>query len=203
MRRLSFLVVLVLLVFAAGALAEEETLFKGNVERGGFGGPVVKYTSIHGQGAVIVGGRGGWVVNHWLVLGGGGYGVATEVNAPDESLPEEAPLDIEFGYGGFEMEYILHPNSLVHFTLCTLIGGGANNFVKDVGAVGESNQHVGESDVVFVLEPAAGVELNVTTWFRLNAGASYRLVTGVNQVGLGEDDFCGATATATFKFGRF
>ncbi len=56
---------------------------------------------------------------------------------------------------------------------------------------------------VFVLEPAVNAELNVTTWFRLNAGVSYRFVTGVTQVGLDNGDFSGPTATLTFKFGTF
>lgn len=77
----------------------------------------------------MVGGRGGWIINHSLVLGGGGYGVASEVDAPAGVLPLEGPLDIEVGYGGFELEYIIHPMSLVHFNIYNFIGGGATNFV--------------------------------------------------------------------------
>jgi len=203
MRQLVFVIMLV--AFAVGVAAQEEqTLFKGNFEKtGGFGGPVVKFTAINNQSAVMVGGRGGWIINHSLVLGGGGYGVASEVDAPAGVLPMKGPLDIEFGYGGFELEYIIHPRSLVHFSLYTLIGGGATNFVKDVGAVTDSNEQAGESDFVFVLEPAVNAELNVTTWFHLNAGVSYRLVTGVKQEGLENRDFSGIAATLTFKFGKF
>lgn len=195
--------IIILFVLAAGAAAQEETLFKGDVARGGFGGPVLKYTRIYDQGAFMIGGRGGWILNHSLVLGGGGYGVFTEVDAPEETLPEEGPLDIEFGYGGFEAEYILHPNSLTHFSLYLLIGGGATNFVKDVGSVLDSNEQIGESDFVLVLEPAVNGELNVTKWFRLNGGVSYRLVNGVDQPGLENSDFSGVTATLNFKFGHF
>ncbi len=204
MRRLLF--VIMLLAFATNIAAqEEETLFKGDFEKGGFGGPVVKFTSIKNTNALMVGGRGGWIINHSLVLGGGGYGLVTEVDAPEGALSEseEGPLDIEFGYGGFEVEYIIHPRSLAHFSIYTLIGAGANNYVKDVGAVTESNQQVGETDFMFVLEPAVNAELNVTNWFRLNAGLSYRLVTGVSQDLLKNGDFSGMTATLTFKFGNF
>jgi len=202
MRYLMF--VIMLFAFAANLAAqEEETLFKGDFEKGGFGGPVVKFTSIKNQGAIMVGGRGGWIINHSLALGGGGYGVVTEVDAPAGVLPLEGPLDIEFGYIGFEVEYIIHPKSLLHFSIYTLAGGGATNFVKDVGPVTESNEQAGETDFLFVLEPAVNAELNITTWFRLNAGVSYRLTSGVNQVGLDESDFSGMTATLTFKFGKF
>jgi len=201
MRHLLFIIML--FVFASDVAAQEQTLFKGDFEKGGFGGAVVKFTSINDQSAVMVGGRGGWIINHSLVLGGGVYGVVTEVNAPAGVLPLERPLDIEFGYGGFEMEYIIHPKSLVHFSIYTLIGGGVTNFVKDVGAVTESNEQAGESDFMFVLEPAVNAELNVTTWFHLNGGVSYRLTSGVNQEGLNDCDFSGMAATLTFKFGKF
>jgi hypothetical protein len=198
-------VIVVLFVLAAEATPQEDVLFKGDVQRGGFGGPVLKYTSIKDQGALMVGGRGGWIINHRLVLGGGGYGVFTEVDAPHGVMPELEPidLDIEFGYGGFEIEYIFHPNRLTHFSLYTLIGGGGSNFVRDVGPVTESNEQIGESDVMFVLEPAVNGELNVTKWFRLNAGLSYRFVTGVDQPGLDDGDFRGAAGTLGLKFGTF
>lgn len=201
MYRLLF--VFMLFAFVVYAAAQEETLFNDSVVTGGFGGPVVKYTSIYNQDAILVGGRGGWIVNHSFVFGGGGYGVASEVDAPEAALPDEGPLDIEFGYGGFEVEYIIHPRSLGHFSLYALIGGGATNYVKDVGAVMDSNEQTGESDFVFVLEPAANAELNVTTWFHLNAGVSYRLVKGIQQEGLQDSDFSGITASLTFKFGKF
>jgi hypothetical protein len=190
--------------FMANVVAQEETLLKSDIKSGGFGGPVVKFTSINDQGAVMIGGRGGWIINHSLVLGGGAYAVVNEINAPEGVMPfEELPLDIEFGYGGFELEYIIHPMSLIHFSVYTLIGGAATNYVKDVGPVTESNEQAGETDFMFILEPAANAELNVTSWFRLNAGVSYRLVTGVGQVGLTESDFNGMTGTITFKFGKF
>jgi hypothetical protein len=201
MRYLVFTITL--FAFAANVAAQEETLFKGGLETTGFGGPVIKYTSVHNQGAMMVGGRGGWIINHSLVIGGGGYAVVTEVDAPAGVLPLEGPLDIEFGYGGLELEYIVDPKSLGHFGIYALIGGGAINYVKDVGPVNRSNEQAGETNFVFVLEPAVNAELNVTTWCRLNAGASYRLVTGVSQSGLKNRDLNGVTATLTFKFGNF
>jgi hypothetical protein len=195
---------LVLCVLAADVPAQEQTLLKsGHLEKTGFGGPVIKFTSVHDQGAVMVGGRGGWIFNHSMALGGGLYGVVNEVDAPKSALPLEGPLDIEFGYGGFEAEYVLHSNSLIHSSFYALIGGGVTNFVKDTGSKLESNEQAGESHFMFVLEPAVNAELNVITWFRINAGISYRLTIGANQEGLDDSDFSGLTGSITFKFGRF
>jgi hypothetical protein len=202
MRQLLFIIILY--AFAVNvASQEEQTLFKSEFEKGGFGGPVVKFTRVNDQNALMIGGRGGWIINHSIILGGGAYGVVTEVDAAAGILPSEGPLDIEFGYGGFEIEYVNNPKSLVHYSIYALIGGGAANFVKDVGSVSESNEQVGETDFMFVFEPAVNAELNITTWFRLNAGLSYRLTSGANQEGLSDSDFSGITATITFKFGRF
>ena len=89
-------------------------------------------------------------------------------------MPLEGPLDIEFVCFGLELEYILNTNSLVHYSLYTLIGGGAAKYVKDVGPVTQSNEQAGETSFMFVLEPAINGELNITNWFRFNAGVSYR-----------------------------
>ena len=199
----NFLFVIMLFVFAVNLAAQEQTLFNDDYKTSGFGGPVVKFTNINDQFAVLIGGRGGWILNHSLLLGGGLYGVANEVDAPEGALPLEGPLDIEFGYGGFELEYIIHPKSLVHYSVYTLIGAGATNYVKKFNSFFESNEQAGETDFLFVLQPAVNAELNVTTWFRLNAGISYLLVVGVDQNALDNQDFSGIAAILTFKFGKF
>ncbi len=79
MATVRFIMVICLVAFPA--FAQEETLIKGDVESGGFGGPVVKMTSLNGQDGILVGGRGGWILNHSFIIGGGGYGLANNVRA--------------------------------------------------------------------------------------------------------------------------
>lgn len=202
MRHLTFAIAL--FACAANAAAQEQhTLFNGPVSTGSYGGPVAKFTTVNDQAAILVGGHGGWILDHRLILGAGGYGVVNEVNAPNGALSSEGPLDVKFGYGGFEVEYLIHPNRVGHFGVNTLIGGGANNYVKDVGPLTKSNEQAGESDVVFVLEPGVTAELNILTWLRLNGGVSYRLVRAVEQDNLKNRDFSGLAAAVSFKFGRF
>jgi hypothetical protein len=197
-------VIFMLFALAANVAAQgEQTIFNGEVKSGGFGGPVVKFTSINDQSAVMVGGRGGWVINHSFVIGGGGYGEVTKINAPAGVMSEERPLDLKLGYGGLDLEYIVHPNSLAHFSAYTFIGCGTARYVDDAGAVTESDENASESDLVFVLEPALNAELNVTSWFHLSAGVSYRLVNGVDLEGLKNSDLSGMAATLTLKFGTF
>jgi len=151
----------------------------------------------------MIGGRGGWVIGHSLILGGGGYGMVTEVDAPSTVMPQEGPLDIRFETFGFEMEYVFDPMSLTHMSFYTLIGGGAVHYFKDVGSFSSSNQQIGETGFMFLVEPAINAELNVIEWFRVGAGISYRFVTGDDHAGLNNDDFKTMSFSVTLKFGAF
>ncbi|HAV22196.1 MAG: hypothetical protein A2X67_00845 [Ignavibacteria bacterium GWA2_55_11] len=194
---------LVLCVCATDLRAQEQTLFSLENQTGGFGAPVVKFTSVNGQTAIMAGGRGGWVFDHSFSIGGGGYGVVSEVDAASNILPIEGPLDIEFGCLGLELEYFFDPASLTHYTVSAFVGVGATNFVKDVGSVFESNQQTGETAFMFLLEPGVHAELNLAKTFRLNAGVSYRLAMGTDQVGLDDSDFSGFSASLELKIGTF
>jgi len=114
-------VFLLVIVFTFSALAQEATLINGEIESGGFGGPVLKVTNINGENAVMVGGRGGWIINHSFVLGGGGYGLVTDVKAKTTDLLHQY---IEMGYGGVELEYIASSDDLLHFSVGLLVGAG-------------------------------------------------------------------------------
>ena len=196
----------ILLLFAAGTVQaqEEETLLSGGLESGGYGAPVVKFTNFKGEFAVMAGGYGGWLINHSFLLGGGGYGLATQHHLASSSGSEIFPDNgrIEFGYGGGILEYIFSPKAVIHSTISLLIGGGA----VSVGQHWEDYtnwMHGYQADGVFVLEPSLNVELNVTTFFRVNAGGSYRYVSGVSTAGLTNADLSGASINLALKFGSF
>jgi hypothetical protein len=172
------------------ALAEVETLAgsEGDLEDGGFGGPVLTLTQIDGQFAVLAGGRGGWIINHAFVIGGGGYSTTYDVEVA------EGQHTIDFSYAGLELEYIQDYEKLVHWTVRLLVGGGSAQY----------NEDSGESDEdLFVTELAAGAELNVSESVRVCLGAGYRYVGGLDLQGLGDGDLSGPTATLTLKFGEF
>jgi opacity protein-like surface antigen len=188
-------VLLAAVLLAAVAHAGERILFGGQVEHGGFGGPYVKFTQINNQFGLLVGGRGAWIINHVLAIGGGGCGLANNV---DSNRPDSL---VSFGYGGGILEWIIRSDEVLHFTIETLIGGGGIGLFPDNQQdSGSRDQH---SDGVFVMEAAANLELNVATWFRADAGLGYRLVSGVEIAGLTNSDFSGPAATLMLKFGKF
>ncbi len=180
----------------AGDWEEHETLFSGEWTSGGYGGPVLRFGEINGQGALLVGGRGGWLINHSFLLGGGGFGLATRA---DSQLPGVEENRITFGYAGLMLEYLLFPAKAVHGSIGVLLGGGG------AGVRGDDGTRAGHySDAVWVYEPEVGVEFNMTEFFRINLGASYRIVTGVSELGALENkDFSSLNGSLMFKFGKF
>jgi hypothetical protein len=181
--------------------AQEETLIgEGEVSHGGFGGPVIKFTQIKGEPGVLVGGRGGWIINHTFVIGGGGYGLTNKIEAENQFLGIKPYLN--FGYGGVELEYIMHSDKLIHFTICTLIGGGAVSYREDLWDDSWDDMN-SPNDAFFVAEPAVNVELNIISFFRINAGVSYRFISGAGFDDLKNKDLAGVSAVLTLKFGTF
>lgn len=179
-------------VLVAPALADEKTLLgdMSEIDHGGFGGPVVRFTQIDGAFAVLTGGRGGWIIDHRFVVGGGGYGLATRHKA--KGLAGISGQDLEMGYGGGILEFIIASDQLIHCSTEVLIGAG-----------GVTTAEGSEEDAFFVAEPGVNLMLNITKFFRMGFGASYRFTAGANFGDLDSGDLSGGAAVLTFKFGSF
>jgi len=194
-------IITIILISTSQLFSQEETLIgNGEVSHGGFGGPVIKFTQVKGEPGVLVGGRGGWIINHSFVIGGGGYGLVNKIEANNDFLGLRPYLN--FGYGGVELEYIIQSDKLLHFTVCTLIGGGAVSYREHLWD-DSWDEWDSPNDAFFVFEPSAGVELNIISFFRVNAGVSYRFISGAEFDDLKNKDLAGVSAFLTLKFGKF
>lgn len=201
------IITLIIVLFSQAAAQEQTLLGDGEISNGGFGGPVVKYVQIKGESGVLVGGRGGWIINHSFVLGGGGYGLVNNIKA---GIPPVIDIYgnthdayINFGYGGVELEYIIQSDRVLHFSVYSLIGAGSISFRNEQW----NDHHDGDwntaEDAFFVFEPAVNAELNVVSFMRISAGLSYRVISGVELDNMSNSDFAGFSGTLTFKFGSF
>lgn len=197
MRQLTLLLFLSILGTSALAAQNDETLISGKIESGGFGALVWKLTEINGETAIMGGGRGGWIINHTFVVGGGGYGLVN--NMKPQGISSEKDLLLEMGYGGLEFEYIPNSQNLIHYSIYTLIGGGSVEYRKRAHPFDEAYV----SDGFFVAEPGVSFELNVTKFFRVGLGTSYRYINGVNLEGTSNSELQGLSANLTLKFGKF
>jgi hypothetical protein len=202
------IIIAMLCFFSSRMMAQEETLVGGgDIEHGGFGAPVVKYTQIIGEPSLLVGGRGGWIINHTFVIGGGGYGLVNNIRStePGSFIFPYGDTFLNFGYGGLELEYIGQSDKLIHYSVLVLLGGGSVSYINkgfDGDIFGESDLD-SPADIFFVLEPGVSIELNVTTFFRINGGISYRFISGAAFDTYSNSDLAGLSAVLTFKFGSF
>ena len=195
---MKYILFLLFVIITLPVFAQEQTLIgAGEIENGGFGGPAVKVTSIKGETAVLVGGRGGWIMNHTFVFGGAGYGLVTDVRVKDA---DSVPQLIRMGYGGLDLEYIASSNDIVHLSLGLLIGAGSVGFKGNVDDIFDNHRTM---DSFFVLEPSAHVNLNVTHFFRIAGGVSYLYVSGLKSPVLTNTDLSGLSAVLTLEFGNF
>ncbi len=198
---------IIALMAATAAFSREQTLIGGDIEHGGFGGVELKISPIgrDNTNAVLMGGRGGWIINHTFVLGGGGYGLVSDIPADwvEERWyeGEAQPYYLNFGYGGLLLAYIHNSDALLHYELWSIIGGGAVD-VRTRADVGEMYSHM-SGDGVFVAEPGINIMLNVTPFLRIGAGASYRYVAGVNDPRLTNEDLTNFSGQIILKFGAF
>ena len=195
-----FLIVAVVLPLSA----QERTLFDiEHIEHGGYGAFVTKVTTINGEGAVLMGGRGGWIINHVFAIGGGGYGLVNNIHS--KNIGPWGERFVSLGYGGLDLEAIVNSDDIVHFSVHTLIGAGGVGFRNDWidGWNNNYNNYDRHTNGFFVAEPGINLDLNITPWFRASAGASYRYIVGATSDASTNADLSGPSGMLTFRFGKF
>ena len=97
------------------------------------------------------------------------------------------------GYDGPWLEYTARPVRLVHVSFGVLVGGGGVTLAFHDGGSSGSGE-----DGCFVTEPAIVGELNLTKSIRLDLGAAYRWIGGVDMPGLSYSDVAGFSVTMRY-----
>lgn len=206
MKRLIILSSLFVFIFSLPVCAQEEgndddeiqTIFSDGIERiSGFGGPIMSFTSFDNDFAFEMGGGGAVLINRSLFLGGYGMGITNDIEPSSANYSSDYIFD--FGHGGFWVGYIFQPTHPLHLNFSTQIGWGGINLQQQ----DNYNDNTLEADQVFVLTPALQIEMNVTQFFRIAAGANYRFVTGVEMEDYNSTDFSSPGAFLSFTFGGF
>ncbi|MEM6298935.1 MAG: hypothetical protein AAF740_09635 [Bacteroidota bacterium] len=187
-------------IFAQRSGDDMKTLVSGTSHHGGFFAMNFKGTSIHDEPALLVGARVGWNIDRVIAIGFAGYGLAPTVSyAPEPNQSRVRPL---MGYAGLFAEPIVGSNRVVHLTFPMFIGGGWAGYLDDWND--QNDVQLQEDAVIWVAEPGANLEINVSRWMRLGVGTSYRFVGGIDKLetSYGED-FQGMNYHFMMKFGRF
>ena len=184
---------------------EIQTIFSRDKSNGGYGALSFGYTQIDGKDAFISGARGGFIFDHSLAIGIGGYGFVNNLNY--HTYYENHPLEYTLagGYGGIFVEPIVGGTKPVHLSFPVLFGVGGIALIEDYGwnnwEVDPFNEL--DHDLFFVFEPAAELEFNLTKWFRTAASVSYRFTSKIDLYETDEDVLRGLNFGITCKFGKF
>lgn len=213
----TFLSALLMLVFVLAFgqdrsdTQEMRTLFGGNnkLAHGGYGAINIEYGQIDGRDAVLVGGRGGWIINHRLTLGIAGKGIATS-QAIDGSPTD--PIYLNGGYGGLLIEPIIYPFSPVHISFPVIIGAGGAAYgiqYKYSNDWEDSYWETIESSAFFICEPGVEINLNLVKFMRLSFGVYYRVTAGLTMThpisgeSVPKNLMDGFSTGISLKFGKF
>ncbi|GBD91935.1 hypothetical protein BMS3Abin04_02667 [bacterium BMS3Abin04] len=199
------LTIIILTILLSGTTtAQENTLFNSEISSvKGFGGVVTKYTSLNDYGALVIGGRGGWIFNNSFLLGLGVYGLASKVLIDIvEGDPLVAKKDkLHFMYGGLEIEYVFNPQNIINYSVYTLIGlGVASSHNNNLVSSNNFFDHNQMGNPFFVVEPALNVLLNITGFLQVAIGLSYRATTGVGYQTINDKSLSRLNGNFTIKF---
>ncbi len=183
MRNLLLTAIFSALTVASLFAQKDETLFHKVNITGGWGGAQIAMTNFNGELSALRGGFGGVEFNKNWFVGGGGYS-STSLNDNIGQLGET----YEMNYGGLMVGYGLKSHKIIHPQATILLGGGWQQ---------EANTN---RQNIFVVQPAAGVEINVLRWFRVGLHGGYRLAME-NETLDTDQTFSGAYGSVNFKFG--
>lgn len=182
---------------------EIKTLLGRDRAGGGYGSFTTGYSNIDGKHAILFGGRFSWIASHCIGIGIGATGFLNEFHY-EPSLDRDVFLT--GGYGGIYIEPILLPRLPVHLSFPVLFGAGGISFISKDAAF--NNNFIEDSKAFLLIEPSAELELNLTKFFRLAFGASYRLPTKFDvgfpgAYSIDVESLRTMSYMVTLKFGKF
>ncbi len=214
MKKISLLFIIIL--FGLNAIAQDtgnekeyKTLIGGeNITHGGYGGVSINYSKIDGEDAILVGVRGGWIINHGISIGVGGYGFANDIDY-NKTIEGDEDINYDFagGYGGLIIEPIIGAKWPVHISFPIMIGAGGVSYNNDYWTDDDDPctyyNYTEDSDAFLVIEPGLEIELNMVKFMRLALGGYYRHTSNIDIVDTKSDMLNGFSCGITLKFGKF
>jgi hypothetical protein len=154
---------------------------EGNLFLSGFGGSLTEITLLGDRFAIYNGGGGGLLVNQTVFIGGYGLGLST--NHYRDDMKDITGIDhpkLYFNHGGLWVGYIHQHYKPMHPSISLKVGGGEISLTDTYFHAAPFDERKGV-DKVFVATPQIELEMNFVPWLKMNVGAGYRFVAGVDK----------------------
>ncbi|MFK7952587.1 MAG: hypothetical protein AB8B73_07045 [Ekhidna sp.] len=181
-------------------------LSKGN-DLNAFGAMDLKVGNFMGERALVAGAYGGFIINRRYLFGVAGYGLVTNVEfegtVPNHPAPKN--LNLHGGYGGVLIGPTIAHKELIHLSMPIILGVGSfevvdkNYFASNVA----DSEFTIENSIFFVVEPGIQLEFNITKYFRIAAGVTYRYISGTELANVTDKKVTNTSGVLSFRFGRF
>jgi hypothetical protein len=188
MRSIQFALTIIAL-FACTVMSygqKEETILgsRGLRLSGLWGGPKTQITKFGNSNSLVAGGNFGLEFGNALFIGYGNYRITNDIK-----WDNIATQDFNFRWGGPIIGYGINNLKRIHPVFTVQAGQGNvwfNEFAKDR---------------ILVVQPAAGIELNVLRWLHIGVDGGYRFVSDSSISGLTDNQLSGAFGQISIKFG--
>jgi hypothetical protein len=188
MRTYQFIFAILAVVFLSNtALAQkEETILgsRGLRFSGIWGGTKSQITRFGESNSFMNGGVLGLEFGNALYLGYGTNRLSSDVKWFDVQLS-----DFKYEWSGPVVGYSFNSFKRAHPTVSVQAGQGNAWFNEN------------QKDKIFVVQPSAGVELNVFRWFHVGLEGGYRFTSNTDVVGLTDSQLSGAFGQLSLRFG--
>ncbi len=148
---------------------EMRTIFSSIQTHGGYGALCYRYETFNDKDIFANGGKFAWIINRKFAIGVCGIGFNSNTSN-----------SIAGGYGGLTLEPIFFSNSVVHFTLPTLIGAGGVGYRKSVFENHPELKTNRDAQAFFVAETGIEIEVNVFKFLRFGCGGYYRYTSNLD-----------------------
>lgn len=139
-------------------------------QHGAYIAPVIKFSTMNGIGANLLGVKGGWVINNSFVIGAEYYALNSDVSSDwVDPFSGISPV-IKFTTGGLNFEYI--------FIRENILSASAGLFMGGAGIILQPSAYYGGDFLVW--EPQLNANINLNDWFHLSLGISYRTTSSLD-----------------------
>lgn len=153
---------------------------------GGLGGPILKVSQLGNGVITTIGGRGLFTIDRLISIGAGGYGTVAQSQL---ALSGQEEI-VKFGYGGPGIGFKLFAHKLIHIDFFNLFGFG-----------GMQLKNSGKKGGLFIIEPELNAELNLTKYWKLGLGASYRFAIASKKLEIDSTALFGVGGQIYCQFG--